>query len=149
MKKVFLDTNVILDSVLIRDNYLSAAAILTASDNKVIDCYASFLTVANAAYTLKKGKTAKDMRNLLKDAFDGITILPMDNDQLRQAYEVEAPDFEDVLQYECAKAAKCDMIVTSNTKHFKFIDDIDVMSTIDFAESFKSKKVEDNQQEWS
>ncbi len=149
MKKVFLDTNVILDSVLIRDNYLSAAAILTASDNKVIDCYASFLTVANAAYTLKKGKTAKEMRNLLKDAFDGITILPMDNDQLRQAYEVEAPDFEDVLQYECAKAAKCDMIVTSNTKHFKFIDDIDVMSTIDFAESFKSKKVEDNQQEWS
>lgn len=149
MKKVFLDTNVILDSVLIRDNYLSAAAILTASDNKVIDCYASFLTVANAAYTLKKGKTAKEMRNLLKDAFDGITILPMDNDQLRQAYEVVAPDFEDVLQYECAKAAKCDMIVTSNTKHFKFIDDIDVMSTIDFAESFKSKKVEDNQQEWS
>lgn len=149
MKKVFLDTNVIIDSVLIRDNYLSAAAILTASDNKVIDCYASFLTVANAAYTLKKGKTAKEMRNLLKDAFDGITILPMDNDQLRQAYEVEAPDFEDVLQYECAKAAKCDMIVTSNTKHFKFIDDIDVMSTIDFAESFKSKKVEDNQQEWS
>lgn len=149
MKKVFLDTNVILDSVLIRDNYLSAAAILTASDNKVIDCYASFLTVANAAYTLKKGKTAKEMRNLLKDASDGITILPMDNDQLRQAYEVEAPDFEDVLQYECAKTAKCDMIVTSNTKHFKFIDDIDVMSTIDFAESFKSKKVEDNQQEWS
>ena len=149
MKKVFLDINVILDSVLIRDNYLSAAAILTASDNKVIDCYASFLTVANAAYTLKKGKTAKEMRNLLKDAFDGITILPMDNDQLRQAYEVEAPDFEDVLQYECAKAAKCDMIVTSNTKHFKFIDDIDVMSTIDFAESFKSKKVEGNQQEWS
>ena len=149
MKKVFLDTNVILDSVLIRDNYLSAAAILTASDNKVIDCYASFLTVANAAYTLKKGKTAKEMRNLLKDAFDGITILPMDNDQLRQAYEVGAPDFEDVLQYECAKTAKCDMIVTSNTKHFKFIDDIDVMSTIDFAESFKSKRVEDNQQEWS
>jgi predicted nucleic acid-binding protein len=149
MKKVFLDINVILDSVLIRDNYLSAAAILTASDNKVIDCYASFLTVANAAYTLKKGKTAKEMRNLLKDAFDGITILPMDNDQLRQAYEVEAPDFEDVLQYECAKAAKCDMIITSNTKHFKFIDDIDVMSTIDFAESFKSKKVEGNQQEWS
>lgn len=149
MKRVFLDTNVILDSVLIRDNYLSAAAILTASDNKVIDCYASFLTVANAAYTLKKGKTAKEMRNLLKDAFDGITILPMDNDQLRQAYEVEAPDFEDVLQYECAKAAQCDVIVTSNTKHFKFIDDIDVVSTIDFAEQFKTRKSEDNKNGWS
>lgn len=56
MKKVFLDTNVILDSVLARKNNLSATAILTASDTKIIDCYVSFLTVANAAYTLKKGR---------------------------------------------------------------------------------------------
>lgn len=137
MKKVFLDTNVILDSVLTRENNLSATAILTASDNNVIDCYVSFLTVANAAYTLKKGRTVKEMRELLKDTFDGITVLPMDNDQLQLAYDVDAPDFEDVLQYECAKAAQCDVIVTSNTKHFKFIEDIDVVSTIDFAEQFK------------
>ena len=139
MKKVFLDTNVILDSVLTRENCLSATAILTASDNRVINCYASLLTVANAAYTLKKGRTTKEMRELLKDTFDGITVLPMDNEQLQLAYDVEAPDFEDVLQYECAKAAHCDLIVTSNTKHFKFIKDIDVVSTFDFAEQFKVK----------
>ena len=79
------------------------------------------------------------MRELLKDTFDGITVLPMDNEQLQLAYDVEAPDFEDVLQYECAKAAHCDLIVTSNTKHFKFIKDIDVVSTFDFAEQFKVK----------
>ena len=139
MKKVFLDTNVILDSVLSRENNLSATAILTASDKKVIDCYVSFLTVANAAYTLKKGRTIKEMRELLKDTFDGITVLPMDNEQLQLAYNVEAPDFEDILQYECAKAANCDLIVTSNTNHFKFIKDIDVVSTIDFSEQFKVK----------
>ena len=89
------------------------------------------------------------MRNLLKDTFDGITVLPMNNDQLRLAYEIDAPDFEDVLQYECAKAAQCEVIVTSNTKHFKFIDDIDVVSTIDFAEQFKTRKSEDNKNGWS
>lgn len=139
MKKVFLDTNVILDSVLARKNNLSATAILTASDTKIIDCYVSFLTVANAAYTLKKGRSVKEMCHILKDTLDGITVLPMDNEQLQLAYEVEAPDFEDILQYECAKAAQCDVIVTGNTKHFKFIDDIDVVSTEDFAEQFKVK----------
>ncbi len=142
MKKVFLDTNVILDSVLTRENNLSATAILTASDNKGIECYVSFLTVANAAYTLKKGRTAKEMREFLKDTFDGITVLPMDDTQLQLAYEVEAPDFEDVLQYECAKSAQCDVIVTSNTKHFKFMEDVDVVSTVDFAEQFKAKGAE-------
>lgn len=139
MKKVFLDTNVILDSVLARENNLSATAILTASDNNVIECYASFLTVANTAYTLKKGRTGKEMRELLKETFDGITILPMDNSQLQLAYNIDAPDFEDVLQYECAKAAQCDVIVTSNTKHFKFAKDIDAVATVVFAEQFKVK----------
>ncbi len=60
----------------------------------------------------------------------------MDDSQLQSAYDVEAPDFEDVLQYECAKSAGCETIVTSNTKHFKFIKDIDVVSTLDFALQF-------------
>ena len=65
-----------------------------------------------------------------------LTILPMDNSQLQQAYAVDAPDLEDVLQYECAKAAGCELIVTSNIKHFKFCKDIEVVSTIDYAQQF-------------
>lgn len=136
MKKVFLDANVIIDSVdPTRDN-ISANAILSACDFQDIEGCVSFLSVANSAYILRKGRTAKELRTVLKELFDGITVLPMDSSQLKAAYDVEAPDFEDVLQYECAKSAKCEIIVTSNTKHFKFCKDIEVVTTAEYARLF-------------
>lgn len=137
MKKVFFDTNVLLDSLLPNRVYSQEASIaLSACDNgKVYGCV-SYLTVANSAYILKKGRTVEQMKSVLKEALTDISVLPMDDSQLQSAYDVEAPDFEDVLQYECAKSAGCETIVTSNTKHFKFIKDIDVVSTLDFASQF-------------
>lgn len=141
MKKVFLDTNVILDAILGREpSGVAAASILSNCELENTDYCVSFLTIANMAYTLKKGHTMEDMKKLLKEATKFLSILPMDNFQLQRAYRVEAPDFEDVLQYECAKAAGCDVIVTSNIKHFKFAKDIDVKSTIDFGKQFMVKK---------
>lgn len=137
MRKVFLDTNVVLDAAIPeRENNESANAILSACDYKDIEGFVSFLTVANAAYLLKKGRTEKEMVKALRETLDGLTILPMDNSQVEQAYKVEAPDFEDVLQYECAKAGGCEVIVTANTKHFKFVKDIDVVATEDYAQQF-------------
>lgn len=43
------------------------------------------------------------MVKTLKDILDGLEILPMDMAQVEKA---GAPDFEDILQYECAKAAE-------------------------------------------
>ena len=85
---------------------------------------------------LKKGRTIHEIKDILREYTRYLTILPMDNEQLQQAYSVVAPDFEDVLQYECAKACGCQTIVTSNIKHFKFCKDIEVVSTEQFAEQF-------------
>lgn len=136
MSKIFLDTNVIISSVVLRDDSESANAILTASDNGKINVCISFLTVANAAYILKKGRTTNEMKELLRETIDGITILPMDGTLISDAYKIDAPDFEDVLQYECAKAGGCDVIITSNIKHFKFVSDIKVISSNDYAQQF-------------
>lgn len=137
MKKVFLDTNVILDAAIpTRDNYQSANAVLSACDYGDIKGCVSFLTVANAAYILKKGRTEKEMVKVLRECLEGLDILPMDSSQVQAAYGVTASDFEDVLQYECAKAAGCDVIVTGNAKHFKFCKDIEVVSTVNYAEQF-------------
>ena len=88
------------------------------------------------AYILKKGSTIQKMKQILEEYTRYLTILPMDSEQLQHAYNVVAPDFEDVLQYECAKAGGCTTIVTSNTKHYKFCKDIDVVSTEQFANQF-------------
>lgn len=137
MKKAFLDTNVILDSVIpTRNNYTIANAILSACDYGEIKGCVSFLTVANAAYILKKGRSERDMVDVLRESLEGMEVLPMGNDQLQKAYSVEAPDFEDVLQYECAKAAGCEVIVTGNVRHFGFCKDIEIASTYSFAQQF-------------
>lgn len=127
-----------------RDNNESANAILSACDYKDIDGFVSFLTVANTAYILKKGRTEKEMVKVLREILDGLTILTMDNSQVELAYEVDAPDFEDVLQYECAKSGGCDIIVTSNVKHFKFCKDIEVISTENYAQQFAETDGETN-----
>lgn len=53
-----------------------------------------------------------------------------------QVEKVETPDCEDILQYESAKAAECEKVVTNNTKHFIFCKDIKVVLSVDYAQQF-------------
>lgn len=134
---IFLDTNVLLDSALARgENGNAASSILSLCEYGKIKCAVSFLSVANMAYTIKKGRTTQDVKTILKEYTRYLSVLSMDNTQLQAAYDVAAPDFEDVLQYECAKSAGCNLIVTNNTKHFNFIEDIEVVTTLNFASQF-------------
>ena len=52
----------------------------------------------------------------------------MDSDQLQAALLHRAKDFEDMLQYQCAKVAGCDIIVTGNKRHFKEFSDLPLMT---------------------
>jgi hypothetical protein len=49
------------------------------------------------------------------------------------------PDFEDMLQFESAYAAGCDVIVTRNKKHFPQ-DVIQVLDTLEFFDSYWSEE---------
>lgn len=65
-------------------------------------------------------------------------ILQMNEQLYHKALEVEVPDFEDYLQYLCAKEFNCDMIITNNTKHFSF-SDISVLTPAEFLDSIGMK----------
>lgn len=62
-------------------------------------------------------------------------IVENNKKQLEKALSIEASDFEDVLQYMCAKDAGCDCIITRNQKDFDF-SDIPVMSASDYLEKY-------------
>lgn len=131
MKKVFIDTNVLIDFILEREGAKNAADILQLGEEKKIRTAASFLTMANTAYIIRKGRTQTELYALLADLSDMIEILPMDERQFKDALDRPASDFEDVLQYECAKAHGCDVIVTRNSRHFPFAQ-ISVLSPAEF-----------------
>lgn len=62
MKKIFLDTNIVLD-LLIREEYKSQIRDLI-SRSEEYDLYISYLTVANAAYIMRKYPTFELKSNL-------------------------------------------------------------------------------------
>lgn len=136
--KVFLDTNVLMDSFLDdRPHHDEASAIISACEFGDIEGCVSYLTLANMAYAMRKDVGKDRLKEILRKCLQLFDVLPMDDSQMSSALDVEAPDFEDVLQYECAKDSGCEIIVTSNTKHFKFCKDIEVASTVDYAQQFE------------
>ena len=120
MKSIFLDTNVIVDFILEREGAEDAANILQLAEDGKIELAVSFLTMANTAYIARKGHTQEQLYSIMTDLSDMLKTLPMDEVQLKLALECPATDFEDMLQYQCAKANLCDIIITRNCKHFAF-----------------------------
>jgi predicted nucleic acid-binding protein len=125
MKRVFLDTNILVDYIQARAGGDDAKQLLMRGRDGEVSLFASFLTFANMAYILN-GKA--DIYKLFAILTSFITVLPMDSDQLQAALLHRAKDFEDMLQYQCAKVAGCDIIVTGNKRHFKEFSDLPLMT---------------------
>lgn len=47
-----------------------------------------------------------------------VEVLPCDAAQLDEGLKIEVKDFEDMMQYQCAIAAGCDVVVTNNERDF-------------------------------
>ena len=128
MKRIFLDTNIVLD-FLIREEYKPQIRELI-SHSEDFDLYISYLTVANAAYIMRKYSKV-ELRSNLELILELFEIIPNDKQQLLEAIKTDSPDFEDMLQYQSAKSVKCDVILTRNSKDFPF-SDIPVMDVSSF-----------------
>ena len=91
--------------------------------------------MANVAYVARKGRIQAELYELLQGLSEMMEILTMDEKQFQEALSIASADFEDVLQYICAKTFECDLIITRNKKDFKF-STIKVLSPEEFLSSF-------------
>ena len=117
MKRVFLDTNILLDLVQRRQHLNEAATILQYAYEGKIEVAASALSFANIAYILRK-LPQELFYQLMSRLSEDISMLPLTPTDMRNAIGHPVKDFEDMLQYQCALAAGCDVIVTNNKKDF-------------------------------
>ena len=117
MMKVFLDTNILLDFVDNREKREYAETIIELGRQGIIELYASYLSYANMGYILRKRKQEERYR-MIRNARKIATVLPCDSAQLDDALANPVKDYEDMLQYQCALAAGCDLIVTNNKRDF-------------------------------
>ena len=117
MKRIFLDTNIILD-FLIREEYKeNIRQMIKCSIN--VDFFISYLSVANAAYIMRKypRNVVRENIALLLDIFN---VIPNTVQQVQEAVKFDVPDFEDMLQYQAALSYSCEAIITRNQKDFPF-----------------------------
>jgi len=136
MKRVFLDTNILIDYIQARAGGDDAKQLLMRGRDGEVSLYASFLTFANMAYILN-GKA--DVYELFAMLTSFITVLTMDSDQLQAALSQRVKDFEDMLHYQCAKVAGCDTIITGNKRHFTEFCDLPLMTANEFLTELASK----------
>ncbi|MBR1688636.1 MAG: PIN domain-containing protein [Prevotella sp.] len=119
MKRVFLDTNILLDIIEGRDHQLLASLnIFEMGVRGAIQLYASPLTFANCLYVARRNVGTEKALEGLRRMKRYVMATTMDDAQCMAALYADMPDFEDMLQYESAMASQCDVIITRNKKHF-------------------------------
>lgn len=121
MKRIFVDTNVLIDLLSRRHpHYESAAQLFSLADKKQIALSVSALTIANTSYILQKQIGTKETKKILRTLQLIINILPLTDKIIGLASNDEKfIDFEDGLQFFTALEHKQDVIVTRNLKDFK------------------------------
>lgn len=121
MRKILIDTNIVIDLLSRRELfYNEAASLFSLADKKDIELSVSSLTIANTSYTLLRQKTANETKAILRKLRLIIKILPLDDKIVGLALNDDTfSDFEDGLQYFTAIENAQDTIITRNLKDFK------------------------------
>lgn len=121
MKKVFVDTNIIIDLIADRKPFSKFAIDIfsKAEDNK-LKLYTSTHSIATTHDLLKKYVDEKELREVLYNLLNYLNIIPVDADVIKKGLKSKHKDFEDAIQMICAYSVeKMDYIVTRNIKDFR------------------------------
>ena len=131
MKRIFLDTNILIDYIDNRAGADDAEQIFACGFSGEALLFASSLTFANMAYIIK-GRPQEEKYDALSQMAGVVEIVDLRKQEVMAAIAHPVKDFEDMLQYQCAKAAGCDVIVTNDRRHYDF-SDIPHFTSADFA----------------
>ena len=121
MKKLFVDTNIVIDLLSRRETYYDEAATLfSLADKKQIGLTASSLTIANISYVLLRQMDSNKVKSILRKLRLIVKTLSLDDKIVGLALNDDNfLDFEDGLQYFTALENGQDLIITRNLKDFK------------------------------
>jgi predicted nucleic acid-binding protein len=121
MKKVLLDTDVIIDCLISRDPFSQhSIEILKLCELGEICAYISPISLSNLYYVLRKQLSHKKLMVVLTQLLKIVQIANLNKLIIQQAIESEFKDFEDALQNYCAvNEPDVQTIVTRNIKDYK------------------------------
>lgn len=133
MRKVFLDTNIVVDLIADRKPFSKyAIEIFKLAEENKLDIFISSHSIATTHYLLKKYLDEKSLREVLYSLLDFVTVIPVDVDIIKKGLRSSHKDFEDSIQILCASTIEnIDFIITRDGKDFKG-SEIQVLSPDEF-----------------
>ena len=121
MKKVLIDTDVILDFFFDRAPFSDdAAKVLSLCESGEIKGFITFVIISNVYYLLKQYATHEKVIEKLSQLITITEVLTPDKNAILKALNSDFRDFEDAFQnYSAELHGQIDLIITRNIKDFK------------------------------
>ena len=118
--RVLVDTNILLDVFLQRDEFLPESTdIWLANEQGLFEGYISAMTPVNIYYIARKTLQDKDdARNLVSQILNLFHICALTKAELQNALSLPFADYEDAVQTASALMENLDAIVTRNKNDF-------------------------------
>jgi predicted nucleic acid-binding protein len=113
--KIFIDSDIILDVLAMRDPfYKSAAALFSMVEKRKIEGFTSPIVFSNIHYILRKRSSRQNTLENLKYLKNLIQILPVNKRTIELALDSSFEDFEDAIQYQCTEQNRINYFITRN-----------------------------------
>ena len=118
-KRIFVDTNILLDVLLEREGYYyDALKIWANAENGNVEACIAAISLNNIHYVMRKLKSETTAMIAVKILLRIFKVIPADADILGLAVDFHDKDFEDDIQLQCALKAKCSQLFTRNPNHY-------------------------------
>jgi len=132
-KNIFLDTNILVDIVANRFPFSkNAISIFDYCQRHKIKMHSTSHSIATVHYIAKKVVDEKELRSIIEDLLDTISIIAVTESILKKSLKSNHKDFEDAIQITSAQSINSmDCIITRDIKDFKF-SEINVFTPDEF-----------------
>lgn len=129
---ILIDLNVLLDVLQKREPFYKASAELLAEvETGRVEGFIAAHSVTTLFYLIQKGNSPADARATITNLLQFIKILPVDQNTIEQALNLNFRDFEDAVQMICAVQRKVGCLITRNIKDYQPAL-LPVMQPVDF-----------------
>ena len=126
---MFVDTNLFIDILLDREPFSkNSALIYKLCENNMLEGVVAPITINNIYYICRKAKHLDEIKEYLTDISTVFTIVTMNSESVKKANAYKINDYEDALQYAMAVENTCEYLITRNTKDFKKLSKIKVLT---------------------
>lgn len=139
MKKVFIDTDVVIDFLTKREPFaIESMKIMEYGVRKQIEIHISSLSLNNIHYLISRKENKVIAKNHIKSLMKFIEILSVHRSTMEKAAYSEFKDFEDAVQNYCAEENEIKTFITRNIKDYTK-SNLSIQTPREFIVNFESR----------